>query len=71
MTAVGAPSDAAEDVLRTVFGFGGFRPGQAEIVAAAEAGRDLLLVAPTGSGKSIGYWVPGIAAVGSRWWCRR
>ncbi len=61
---VGAPSDTAEDVLRTVFGFGSFRPGQGEIVAAAEAGRDLLLVAPTGSGKSIGYWVPGIAAGG-------
>ncbi|MBJ7595173.1 MAG: ATP-dependent DNA helicase RecQ [Candidatus Dormibacteraeota bacterium] len=64
MTTVGAPSDMAEDVLRTVFGFGSFRPGQGEIVAAAEAGRDLLLVAPTGSGKSIGYWVPGIAAGG-------
>jgi ATP-dependent DNA helicase RecQ len=51
-------------VLRDVFGLAGFRPGQAEIVAAAEAGRDLLLVAPTGSGKSIGYWVPGIAGGG-------
>jgi ATP-dependent DNA helicase RecQ len=59
-----APSDAAVAVLNDVFGLPGFRPGQAEIVAAAEAGRDLLLVAPTGSGKSIGYWVPGIAGGG-------
>ena len=58
MTAVAPPSGAATAVLRDVFGLAGFRPGQAEIVAAAEAGRDLLLVAPTGSGKSIGYWVP-------------
>ena len=64
MTAVEAPSRAATDVLSTVFGFSSFRPGQGEIVAAAEAGRDLLLVAPTGSGKSIGYWVPGIAKGG-------
>ncbi|HEY8674383.1 MAG TPA: ATP-dependent DNA helicase RecQ [Candidatus Dormibacteraeota bacterium] len=62
MSAVAAPSDAAAAVLHDVFGLAMFRPGQAEIVAAAEAGRDLLLVAPTGSGKSIGYWVPGIAA---------
>ena len=58
------PSARAEAVLREVFGLDGFRAGQAEIVAAAESGRDLLLVAPTGSGKSIGYWVPGIAGGG-------
>jgi ATP-dependent DNA helicase RecQ len=62
VSAVAAPSDAASAVLHDVFRLASFRPGQAEIVAAAEAGRDLLLVAPTGSGKSIGYWVPGIAA---------
>ncbi|MGH7722426.1 MAG: RecQ family ATP-dependent DNA helicase [Candidatus Dormibacteria bacterium] len=62
VSAVAAPSDAASAVLHDVFRLATFRPGQAEIVAAAEAGRDLLLVAPTGSGKSIGYWVPGIAA---------
>ena len=59
-----APSPAAAAVLRDVLGLRDFRPGQAEVVAAAEAGRDVLLVAPTGSGKSIGYWVPGIAAGG-------
>ena len=64
MSAAATPSDAANAVLSDVFGLRQFRPGQAEIVAAAEAGRDLLLVAPTGSGKSIGYWVPGIAGGG-------
>ncbi len=63
-TVVAAPSDAAAAVLRDVFGLSTFRAGQAEIVAAAETGRDLLLVAPTGSGKSIGYWVPGIVSAG-------
>jgi ATP-dependent DNA helicase RecQ len=64
VTTAGTPSDAAGAVLRDVFGLRSFRPGQAEIIAAAEAGRDLLLVAPTGSGKSIGYWVPGITGGG-------
>jgi ATP-dependent DNA helicase RecQ len=34
------------------------------VVAAAESGADVLFVAPTGSGKSIAYWVPGIVAGG-------
>jgi ATP-dependent DNA helicase RecQ len=49
-----------EQVLREVFGLEAFRPGQAEVVAAMLAGRDVLSVAPTGSGKSISYWVPAV-----------
>ncbi len=49
-----------ERVLREVFGLDAFRPGQAEVVAAMLAGRDVLSVAPTGSGKSISYWVPAV-----------
>jgi ATP-dependent DNA helicase RecQ len=56
------PSVAARDVLQGVFGLPDFRPGQGEVVAAAESGADVLFVAPTGSGKSIAYWVPGIVA---------
>jgi len=47
-------------VLREVFGLDAFRPGQAEVVEAMLAGRDVLSVAPTGSGKSISYWVPAV-----------
>jgi ATP-dependent DNA helicase RecQ len=54
----------AEDVLREVFGLESFRPGQAEVVAAMLAGRDVLSVAPTGSGKSISYWVPAVVGGG-------
>ena len=50
----------AEQVLREVFGLDAFRPGQAEVVEAMLAGRDVLSVAPTGSGKSISYWVPAL-----------
>src|SRR5262249_2755149 len=49
-------------LLREVFGLDEFRPGQSPVVQAQLAGRDVLAVAPTGSGKSISYWVPAVAA---------
>ena len=58
------PSPRARAVLEQTFGFADFRPGQADVVAASEAHADVLFVAPTGSGKSIAYWVPGIAGGG-------
>src|SRR3989454_12228070 len=50
----------AERVLREVFGLHAFRPGQGEVVEAMLDGRDVLSVAPTGSVKSISYWVPAV-----------
>src|SRR2546428_12413059 len=52
--------DRAERALREVFGLAAFRRGQSDVVAAMLAGRDVLSVAPTGSGKSISYWVPAV-----------
>ena len=46
--------------LREVFGFPGFRPGQRDAVEAAIAGRDVLVVMPTGSGKSLCYQLPAL-----------
>ena len=48
--------------LQQYFGFAGFRPGQREACEAALAGRDVLVVMPTGSGKSLCYQLPGAAA---------
>src|SRR6266849_6738427 len=51
---------AAQSLLRTVFGFAEFRAGQAEIMETILAGRDVLAVMPTGSGKSLCYQLPAL-----------
>ncbi len=50
------------DALLAWFGLDEFRPGQRETVAAALAGRDTLVVMPTGGGKSLCYQLPGLAS---------
>src|SRR2546423_2939646 len=46
--------------LHQHFGFRAFRRGQEEAVRAALAGRDALVVMPTGSGKSLCYQLPAL-----------
>jgi ATP-dependent DNA helicase RecQ len=46
--------------LRELWGFPAFRPGQQEAVEAALGGRDVLVVMPTGSGKSLCYQLPAL-----------
>jgi ATP-dependent DNA helicase RecQ len=45
-------------VLREVFGFASFRPGQREVVDAVLAREDCIAVMPTGAGKSLTYQLP-------------
>jgi ATP-dependent DNA helicase RecQ len=52
-------------LARDVFGHGELRPGQEEAVTALLDGRDVLLVSPTGSGKSFPYQVAGVLIEGS------
>ena len=56
--------DEARGVLRARFGFDDFRPGQERAVACVLAGRDALVVLPTGGGKSICYQVPAMVLPG-------
>jgi len=46
--------------LHQHFGFAGFRPGQREACEAALADRDVMVVMPTGSGKSLCYQLPAL-----------
>ena len=46
--------------LHELFGFEAFRPGQREAVEAGLASRDVLVVMPTGSGKSLCYQLPAL-----------
>ena len=55
-----ARSRDPEGALRELFGFESFRPGQREAVEAAVGGRDVLVVMPTGSGKSLCYQLPAL-----------
>ena len=48
-----------------MFGFARFRANQEAVCKAAVAGRDLLLVMPTGAGKSLCYQLPAIARGGT------
>ncbi|MDF1685883.1 MAG: DNA helicase RecQ [Parvibaculaceae bacterium] len=54
----------AEGLLRTTFGFEGFRDGQAEVVDAVLRGEDVLAVMPTGAGKSLCYQLPALLRSG-------
>ena len=52
------------DILRHTFGYESFRPGQEGIVDTLLAGRNVLAVMPTGSGKSLCYQVPALVKGG-------
>ena len=56
--------ERAQELLRNVFGFDNFRGRQVEVVTAALAGRDALVLMPTGGGKSLCYQLPAMIRPG-------
>ena len=58
-------SSSLTELLRRAFGHQSFRANQEAVCRAAVDGEDLLLVMPTGSGKSLCYQLPAIARGGT------
>jgi len=54
----------AKTILNDVFGYAEFRGHQEEIIAATMAGRDSLVLQPTGGGKSLCYQIPALLSDG-------
>ena len=59
------PPEKLDVLLHSRFGFENFRPHQRDVCEAVTRGQDVLLVMPTGAGKSLCYQLPGIARAGT------
>ena len=61
---VASTADDKFTILKDVFGFDTFRPGQEEVVDTLLAGGNILTVMPTGSGKSLCFQIPSLVTGG-------
>ena len=60
-----AQAETLSELLHRVFGHRTFRAHQQKVCEAAAEGRDVLLVMPTGAGKSLCYQLPALARRGT------
>jgi ATP-dependent DNA helicase RecQ len=54
----------AQEILRNIFGYNDFRGNQAAIIDHMIAGKDALVLMPTGGGKSLCFQIPALARPG-------
>ena len=59
------PLSRTHEVLREVFGYAEFRPGQGAIIQHLIDGGDAMVLMPTGGGKSLCYQIPAIVRDGA------
>src|SRR5262245_38396738 len=65
MSQAASPSlETLQGILRSVWGYGGVRPLQVEAMQSVLAGRDSVVVLPTGGGKSLCFQAPALAMDG-------
>ena len=60
----GGTPGSIDRILKDVFGFDAFRPGQEPVITAIMEGCSVLAVMPTGAGKSLCYQIPALALEG-------
>jgi superfamily II DNA helicase RecQ len=58
-------SNRVREVLNSVFKLNGFRPLQHETINATMSNEDVILIMPTGGGKSLCYQLPALLRNGN------
>ena len=57
--------ESARSLLRDVYGYADFRPGQDAVIQSVLDDRDCLVLMPTGGGKSLCYQIPAMVRPGT------